>query len=41
MNQIIPIEIVKQKIFMIRGHKGMIDPSERPARQTAGGRSDG
>ncbi len=25
MNQIIPIEIVEQKIFMIRGHKVMID----------------
>ncbi len=30
MKQIIPIEIVEQKIFMIRGHKVMIDPSERP-----------
>jgi hypothetical protein len=29
MKQIIPIEIVEQKIFMIRGHKVMIDPSER------------
>jgi hypothetical protein len=25
MNQIVPIEIVEQKIFMIRGHKVMID----------------